>query len=119
VDFQYFEYNRTIVMHASNATADQTCGFCRLRIPYALINGTFYVTVNGEEPLYWNYTLHDDGESRWIYFSYQHSTLEIIVIPEFQSIVILPFFIVMTLLAVAIHGERKLLKFGHSAFGSE
>jgi hypothetical protein len=45
----------------------------------------YNVTVNGTNPDFWNYTLHDDGGNRWIYFSYKHSTLEIIIIPELPS----------------------------------
>jgi parallel beta-helix repeat protein len=105
-DFSYFDYNKTITMHVSNMTADQTFGFCRLRIPHALINETFHVTINGAEPDYWNYTIFDDGNSRWIYFSYQHSTLEIVITPEFPSALLLLLFTVTTLLAVIVH-KRK------------
>jgi len=79
-DFQYFDYNKTIIMHVSNMTINQTFGFCRVCIPHVLMNETYYVTVNGAEPYYWNYTLFDDGDNRWIYFSYQHSRLEIEII---------------------------------------
>lgn len=83
-DFQYFDYNKTIIMHVSNMTINQTFGFCRVCIPHVLMNETYQVTVNGAEPYYWNYTLFDDGDDRWIYFSYQHSRLEIEIIPSFH-----------------------------------
>ncbi|MDH5704101.1 MAG: right-handed parallel beta-helix repeat-containing protein, partial [Aigarchaeota archaeon] len=82
--FEYFESNSTIKLHVSNTTSEQVYGFCRARIPYTLMNETAPITVlvNGAEPHYWNYTLYDDGTSRWVYFEYEHSTLEIVIAPE-------------------------------------
>jgi len=70
------------------------------------MNETFHVTINGAQPDYWNYTIFDDGNSRWIYFSYQHSTLEIVITPEFPSALLLLLFTVTTLLAVIVY-KRK------------
>lgn len=105
-DFEYFESNDTIVMHVSNMTSNQTFGFVRICIPHALMNETYQVIINGGEPYYVNYTLYDNGTHRWIYFSYQHSTLEIIITPEFPSFLILPLFMIATLV-VAIVYRRK------------
>jgi parallel beta-helix repeat protein len=105
-DFEYFESNSTIRMYVSNMTTNQTFGFCRVCISHVLMNQTYRVTVNGTEPYYWNYTLYDDGNNRWIYFSYQHSTIEIIIIPEFPSFLILPLFMIATLLAVIVYKKR-------------
>jgi parallel beta-helix repeat protein len=105
-DFEHFVSNSTIRMHLSNMTANQTFGFCRIRIPHALMNETYHVTINGAEPYYWNYALYDDGNNRWIYFSYQHSELEIIIVPEFSSFLILPLFMIATLLAVIIYRRK-------------
>jgi parallel beta-helix repeat protein len=101
-DFEYFESNSTVKMYVSNMTSDQTFGFCRVRIPHDLMNETVPITVlvNGTEPCYWNYTLYDDGNNRWIYFEYEHSTLEIVIVPEFSSFLILPLFIIISLLYV-------------------
>jgi parallel beta-helix repeat protein len=108
-DFQYFDHNKTIIMHVSNLTINQTFGFCRLRIPHVLINETYRVTINGAEPYYWNYALFDDGDNRWVYFSYQHSTLEIIIVPEFPSFLILPLFMIATLLLVKVRKRKHTL----------
>jgi parallel beta-helix repeat protein len=104
--FRYFESNSTIIMHVSNMTTNQTYGFCRIRIPHALMNETYHVTIDGAEPDYVNYTLHDDEDNRWIYCSYQHSTLEIVIIPEFPSFLIISLFMVATLLAVIAHRKK-------------
>jgi len=105
--FEYFESDNTIKMYVSNLTAYQTYGFCRLRIPHGLMNETYHVTINGTEPYYWNYTLYDDGDNRWIYFDYQHSTLEIVIVPESLSFLILPLLIIATLLAVIVYQKTK------------
>jgi hypothetical protein len=74
-----------------------------------LMSEPFNVTVNGANPTYWNYTLYDNGTYRWIYFTYEHSTLEIIIVPEFPSFLILPLFMMATLLAVITY-RRKYSK---------
>jgi parallel beta-helix repeat protein len=106
-NFEYFESNSTIIMHVSSMTSNQTFGFIRICIPYALMNETYHVTIDGAEPYYVNYTLYDNGTHRWIYFSYQHSTLEIIIVPEFPSFLILPVFMAATLLAVVVYKRKK------------
>jgi len=109
-DFEYSESNSTMRMHVSNITANQVFGFCRMRIPHALMAEPSSVTVDGAEPCYVNYTLYDDGNNRWIYFSFSHnqSKLETVIIPEFLTLIVLPVFITATLLAVMVC-ERKYL----------
>ncbi len=70
-NFEYFNSNNTIRMSTSNATGNSD-GFCRVRIPHALMVAPYNVTIDGANPLYWNYTLYDDGDHRWIYFTYQN-----------------------------------------------
>jgi len=112
-DFHFFESNSTIKMHVSNVTTSQTYGFCRVCIPHASMNETYHVTINGKEPHYWNYTLYDDGDNRWIYFTYEHSTLEIVIIPEFPSLIILPLFMIATLLAVIVYRRKRFIYYGN------
>lgn len=109
-DFTYFESNSTIKMHVSNMTGNQTHGFVRITIPHSLMTEPYNITVDGVNPTYWNYNLYDNGTHRWIYFAYEHSTLEIVIIPEFPSLIMLPLFITLTLLAAFIHRRRKLPK---------
>jgi len=115
-DFRYFESNSTIVMHVSNMTANQTFGFCRLTIPHKLMQPPYIVEVNGTmveyETIYENYT---EGISI-IYFTYEHSRLEIAVIPEFPSTILL--LASLMLLAIPIifarkHSPRKTTKPPH------
>jgi parallel beta-helix repeat protein len=107
--FRYFESNSTIIIHVSNMTANQTHGFCRVSIPYEVMSEPFNVTINGVNPAYWNYTLYDNGTHRWIYFAYGHSILEIIIVPEFPSFIILPLFMLATLLAVIAYRRKHTM----------
>jgi len=108
-DFTHFESNSTIKMHVSNMTGNQTHGFVRITIPHTLMTEPYNITVNGVNPTYWNYTLHDNGTHRWIYFAYEHSTLEIVIVPELSSLIILSLLMVAAL-PVAIVYRRKRIK---------
>jgi hypothetical protein len=68
------------------------------------------VSINGANPTYWNYSLYDNGTHRWIYFAYEHSTLEIVIVPEFPSLVILPLLMTITLLATFLVKKEKFAK---------
>jgi len=104
-DFEYFDSNKTIKMHVSNLTANQTYGFCRICISYTLMNVNNISVIIDDgmvTVLYHNYTLYDNGTHRWIYFSYGHSRLEILIVPEFPSIIILLIFMIATIQAVIV-----------------
>ena len=98
--FSYFESNSTIRILVSNMTVSQTHGFCRISIPYEVMSDPFMVTIDGASPTYWNYSLYNNETHRWIYFEYENSTREIVIVPEFSSFLILPFFILVTTLAL-------------------
>ena len=106
-DFRYFESNSTIIMHVSNMTANQTVGFCRLTIPHELILPPYNITVNNT-PVKYNTILENETLSI-IYFSYQHSQIEIIIVPEYSSIIILLLTIVFATFAIIL-AKRKNTK---------
>jgi hypothetical protein len=76
------------------------------------VSGSPVVIDYGQTPvLHSNYTLYDNGTDRWIYFAYNHSARpsdqtgrqpRIMIIPEFPSILILPFLMTATLLAIIL-----------------
>lgn len=70
---------------------DETFGFCRICIPHALVEPEISVIIDDgqTEVLYPNYTLRDDGLYRWIYIAYQHSTHDILIVPEFWPLALL------------------------------
>jgi len=117
-EFEYLSSNRTIELRVSNTTANQTVGFCRVSIPHSLIdpyNGSISVVIdNGLTPvLFLNNTLYDNGTHRWIYFTYPHSTHEILIVPEFPIFLVLTLFMITTVIAAATcrkRRNRRLLK---------
>jgi len=104
--FEFDEVNRIIRF---NVTGEEGMGFCRVCIPHALTEPPYTVTVDRQSPLYVNDTLYDNGTHRWIYFTYQHSTHEVEIIPEFPTWT--PMLLILTgLTVIIIIYKRRLLK---------
>ena len=87
---------------------DGTIGFCNVTIPNSLLedlwHGSCMVFVDGKQPLtIVNWT---DGTFTYIYFTYQQSQHEVTIVPEFPSFVILPLFMIATLLAVIVYRRK-------------
>jgi parallel beta-helix repeat protein len=107
--FEYIELNDTIHISVSNMTASQTFGFCRACIPHVLMNPDEISVIidDGQTPvLYHNYALYDNGTHRWIYFTYEHSAHEIVIVSEFSPVFMLLFLMVTTLLTVMLYRRK-------------
>jgi parallel beta-helix repeat protein len=112
--FNYWETHERIIIQVRNATTDQTSGFCRISIPLNLTDPeltwvSVFIDDGTVTPLLLNTTLYDNGTHRWIYVAYPHpySLHEIVVIiPEFPSFLLLPLFMISTLLAVMVYRRR-------------
>ena len=95
-----------------NVTGEEgTSGFCRVTIPKSLlwVEDGWTITV-GDQPIT-DYTIIPDENYTYIYFAYNHSTQTVIiqgthVIPEFPSFLILPLFMIATLLAVIVYRRK-------------
>ena len=105
-DFQFDGYAIRFNVTGENGTA----GFCRLCIPEALYvcrNCTYRVFVNGTEilpspePLSCSNSTHN-----YLYFTYSHSTKEVVIIPEFPSFLVVPLFMLSTLLAAVLYRRK-------------
>ena len=113
-NFEYLVSNSTIKMLVSNTTVNQNLGFCRICIPHGLIDpgaGPLSVVIDdGQTPaLFFNNTLYDNGTHGWIYFAYPHSTHKIDIVQEFPSLLILPLFVLTTLLAVIVYRRKQTI----------
>jgi len=108
-NFTYEPDNHTIRFNVNGT--DETFGFCRMFIPHALINETYNVTIDGAEPYYVNYTIYDDGSSRWIYFAYLHSSHEVTIVSELISPLFLLFwtFFITATTVILKKSSRKSL----------
>jgi nitrous oxidase accessory protein len=98
-DFQYSEPDSTIRIHVSSSSQNQRSGFFRATIPHDLMLPPYNLTINGDPTNY--ATIHENDTLSIIYFAYQHSTLEIDIIPEFPTLTLLLLFMMLTLLAFA------------------
>ncbi len=95
-----------VILIEFNVTEEQgTTGFCRVSFPTAMMNGTYHVFVNGTEVPY-ILLLCSNADYSYLYFTYTHSTEGVIIILEFPSFLILPLFVIATLLAVIFYRRR-------------
>jgi parallel beta-helix repeat protein len=82
-----------------------TTGFCRICIPTVLIGADYKILVNGTEVQY-KLLPNSNSTQSYLYFTYHHSTQEVIITPEFPSFLILPLFMIATLLAVMVYKKK-------------
>jgi parallel beta-helix repeat protein len=78
-DFSFFEPNGTIIFTTQERPTSQDYGFFRVSIPHGLMIGPYNVTIDERSPIYANYSLYDDGDSRWIFFNFQNLTRDVSV----------------------------------------
>ena len=99
-----------------NVTGENgTDGFCRVTIPNDLlwVEDGWTITV-GDQPIT-NYTIIPDANHAYLYFTYNHSTQTVMiqgthVIPEFPSTIILPLFMLTTLIATVLLKKKRKTK---------
>jgi parallel beta-helix repeat protein len=102
-----FQFNGTALLF--NITGENgTTGFCRVSFPTALLNETLTVFVNGTEVPYTLLPQSDSTES-YLYFTYSHSTEQVTIVPEFATFVLLPFFMIATLLVIVCCKKKVML----------
>jgi parallel beta-helix repeat protein len=98
-----------------NVTGEaETRGFCRVCIPKALINGSLVVRLDGtviSEPQYRMLSASNET-CAYIYINYTHSKHMIEItgtttIPEFPSFIVLPLFMITTLLAFIVYRRKR------------
>jgi parallel beta-helix repeat protein len=95
---------------------DGTIGFCNVTIPNSLLEdlwqGNCMVFVDGKQPL--TITNWTDGTFTYIYFTYHQSQHEVTIVPEFHPFLILPLFMIATLLAVLAYKRKHSSGKGYS-----
>jgi parallel beta-helix repeat protein len=96
---RYYQSNNTIAITVSNMTSTQANGFCRLTIPHDLMPPEYQVTVN--ETIVTPIIVEENSHSI-IYIGYEHSTVEIIVIPELQSVTLMLMLTLSTVLTIIL-----------------
>jgi len=88
-----------------------TEGFCNVTIPKNLLQGDPWTITIDDTPITYSIQTENDTHA-FLYFTYTHpSAVQVIIqgtwiIPEFPSLIILPLFMIATLLAVTIFRRR-------------
>ena len=102
-----FQFNGTAICF--NVTGeDGTTGFCRICIPRALMNETYQVFVNGTE-VQCNLLPCSNTTHSYLYFTYNLSTQEVIIILEFPMWTSMLLLLIVLTVSIAIY-KRRLLK---------
>jgi len=95
-----------VIMIEFNVTGEEgTTGFCRVSFPTAMMNSAYHVFVNGTE-VPCTLLPCSNSDYSYLYFTYMHSTDKVTITPEFPSFLVLPPFMIMTLLAVKAYKRR-------------
>jgi hypothetical protein len=112
-----FSFNQGASTLSFNVTGTSgTMGFCRVAIPKTLMwcanPGDWIVTVNGTQVLPPNLNITTDANCTYVHFSYHHSTEAVQiqstgVIPEFQPLMLLPLFMMITLLTATVSKKKR------------
>lgn len=108
LSFSYSESEGCINIEVSGI---EGYGFCTLCIPHTVMDvDSVSVIIDGglTEVLNYDSQVFDNGTHRWIYFAYEHSTHEIVIVPEFPSFLIIPLFMIATLLAVTFYRSKSI-----------
>ena len=89
IGLAYEESTHTLKLSVNNS--DSAVEFFRVCVPHTLVQPELTIVIDSgqAEPLYVNYSLYDNGISRWIYFSYETSAHEVLIIPESWPILLL------------------------------
>ena len=110
-DFQLNTAQKTISFNVTGF--EGTAGFCRITIPNIIAQdlwqGNYMVLLNGEP---WPFTNWTDTTSTYIYVNYTHSEHQIIIIPESPSAIILPLFMIISVIAIVLAKRKRLKKTG-------
>jgi parallel beta-helix repeat protein len=101
-----FEFDQVNSVIRFNVTGEEGLGFCRVCIPHDLMDQPYTVIVDAYSPQYVNYALYDNGSHSGIYFTYLHSTREVMIIPEFPTWTSLLLLFIVVTVAIAIHKRR-------------
>jgi parallel beta-helix repeat protein len=100
-----FEFNGTAILFNVSGVSGTT-GFCNVRMPTSLLNGTLTVFVNGTQVQY-SLLPSSNSTQTYVYFTYSHSTEQVTIMPEFPDSLLLAMFMTATLLTIAIHKKKQ------------
>jgi parallel beta-helix repeat protein len=101
----WLEHPEIVTLTFNVTGTNGSAGFCRVSFPTAMMNGTYHVSVNGIEIPYTLLPCSNANVS-YLYFTYKHSTEQVIITPELPSYLIFALFMATTLLAVIVYKKK-------------
>ena len=100
-----FQFNGTAVLFNVSGVSGTT-GFCNVRVPTNLLNGTLTVLVN-ETKVQYSLLPSSNSSISYLYFTYGQSTEQVAIMPEYPDpLNILAMFMLATLLVIATHKKK-------------
>ncbi len=111
-DFEFNFSDEVISFNVSGANG--TAGFCRVTIPHKLLNGSYEVFVDGLPPLTLKELASSNSTHTVLYFTYAHSTHNVLIVPEqFSILLLLSVICTLTILVVRqLESSKKTVKKG-------
>jgi hypothetical protein len=111
---QYLQAGQPFLRLVPVQGQSMTAGFCRMTLPNNILNTSEYIVLIDMTPIIVNKLAISNDTHTTLYFTFNTSALEgIIIVPEFPSFLILPLFMIATLLAVMVY-KKKGVKTSHS-----
>ena len=105
---QYLQHGQKFIRFFV-AGVENTRGFCRITIPRAVLNDTYIVLVDWTEVTADELPISNSTHV-YLYFTYNHTEHEVIIVPEFPSVSILALLMILTMLVVVLTKRRFLGK---------
>ena len=102
--FNFSKYDAVITFNVEGES--DTTGFCNITIPENALQGPYTVKIDGAAILE-EYKAPSNGTHSFLFFTYIHTTHHVEIIPEFPSFLILPLFMIATLLAVLVYRMKN------------
>ena len=108
--FHFNETEKKLSFNITGALSGQGMGFCNLTIPIELLGGPYTLRIDNTTRMQ-DYNPPTNGTHAFLYFTYATSihVVEVIgatAIPEFPSFLVLPLFMIATLLAVIVYRRK-------------
>jgi len=108
-----FKFNSADKVISFNVTGpNETMGFCRVTIPHRLLSGSYEVLVDGLPPLASKELASSNSTHTVLYFTYIHSTRQVIIVPEYSVVLLLLFAMATLTITVArrLSSQRKIIR---------
>jgi len=96
------------VIRFNVAGPNGTDGFCRICIPHDLMKPPYNVTIDDGQTDVLSYNEYSYDNVTCIYFTYQHSTHKVEIIPEFPTSMSMLLMLITLTVAISIYKRRPL-----------